>query len=322
MDDFAMIYEYVEWAVSRKGNRPRTMYQYQLKLEDLVRFVAPTRLASVTASELDEWLRRETNGKANAPATQQRDLVILRNFFGFAQRRGWISVDPTVELIAPKVRNQNPHPISDELWLAWYNAHHRDQDALLFVGLGYLLGLRRAEILRVTGAMVTPRSLQIAGLERKGGGDDVLPTRDLVEIVALGLPRLLPDKGDRFLALLSERAKRTSGLLLDWRDARFQGQRRHALPEGENDPQWVYRHIDRWARQARLEAFKPHDLRHSFATNLLRCDIPLALASRLCNHSDFATTSRYIKLGNSELRQLVRSKRSEQAERPVLTRFA
>lgn len=310
MDNQQAIDGYVEWLADRKGTSAIYAYQSKLKLEDLARFVAPVPLLDLDGPQIEDWIHRvNRRGEKNAAATMNKDLCVARQFFGHWQRRGLIAVDPTVNLLAPKIRNKNPRPIADELWQAWYNAHHVDQDALLFTGLGYLCGLRRAEILRVRGNMITPRSLVISGLERKGGGEDTLAPQDLVEVIAQGLPHLLPDQGKRFLALLGERARRSDGLLFDWTDAARPELRKHALPDEENDPQWIYKRIKRWARQARIETYKPHDLRHSFVTNLLRCDMPLPLVSRLSAHSDFAVTSRYAKIGGSELRQFVRSRR-------------
>jgi site-specific recombinase XerD len=310
MENQQAIDGYVEWLADRKGTSAIYAYQSKLKLEDLARFVAPMLLLDLDGVQIEDWIHRENRrGEKNAAATMNKDLCVARGFYGYWQRRGLVKADPTIELLAPKIRNKNPRPIEDDLWIAWYEAHHVDQDALLFTGLGYLCGLRRAEILRVRGDMITPRSLVISGLERKGGGEDTLAPQDLVEVIAQGLPHLLPDEGKRFLALLGERARRTEGLLFDWTDACRPELRKHVLPDEENDPQWVYKRIKRWARSAGVEVYKPHDLRHSFVTNLLRCDVPLHLASRLANHSDFAVTSRYAKIGGSELRQLVRSRR-------------
>lgn len=319
MDDRALIDAYVEWAITRKGNERLTMYQYALKLHDFVRFIAPTSVLVADAELVDRWAQR----RPLAASTRAKDKTILSGFFAWLIRRGYCKVDPTVELVAPKIRNQNPRPISDELWSAWYGARHRDDDVLLYMGLGYLAGLRRAEITRLTGEMVNGRSLVISGLRRKGGGDDVIAVRDLVEVVALGLPALLPDGGERFLSALAARA-RTRSVLFEWGASQRPEWRKpeNVLAPGQVDQQWVYRRIARWARETRLEKWKPHDLRHSFVTNLLRCDVPLALVSRLANHSSFDVTSRYAKLGGSELRQFVRRQRDEQAERPVLTRFA
>lgn len=321
MENQQAIDQYIEWLVERKGASSIYGYQSKLKLEDLARWISPVPLLAAEGWLVEDWMHRPNKaGNKNAPATMNKDLCVAKGFYGYWQRKGLVRSDPTGELLAPKIRNKNPRPISDELWRDWYDAPHADDDALLFTGLGYLCGLRRAEILRVTGDMVAPRTLQISGLRRKGGGEDVLAPRDLVEVVALGLPHLLPDRGLKFLELLAARARRTDGLVFDWRARARPELRRHELPSDENDPQWVYKRIKRWARASYLDAYKPHDLRHSFVTNLLRADVPLALVSRLANHSDFATTSRYARIGGSELRQLVRARQDAQEPHRAISR--
>jgi integrase len=177
-------------------------------------------------------------------------------------------------------------------------------DALLFVGCGYLLGLRRAEILRLHADHVTPRSLQIGGLERKGGGKDALDVPSLVEVVAVKLPHLLPDQGERWLDLFARRVRR-GGPVFDWYRGSYREARRYTITEGENDPQWCYRRIDRWARELGLPTYRPHDLRHGFCTNMLKAGLSLVVVSRLAAHSSVQTTMRYIATSSSDLRDFL-----------------
>jgi site-specific recombinase XerD len=55
--------------------------------------------------------------------------------------------------------------------------------------------------------------------------------------------------------------------------------------------------------RAHVGPYTPHQLRHSFVTNLLRSGVPIHLVSRMANHSSTAITMRYVKAGASELRE-------------------
>lgn len=51
---------------------------------------------------------------------------------------------------------------------------------------------------------------------------------------------------------------------------------------------------------------QPHDLRRSYATNLLRKGIDLKTVAELLGHSNINTTSKYIHLSENELVQKIK----------------
>jgi site-specific recombinase XerD len=57
--------------------------------------------------------------------------------------------------------------------------------------------------------------------------------------------------------------------------------------------QAIYDILKRRAGQAGLETFSPHDIRRTFAGNLLDAGVDLATVQRLMGHSDPATTAGY-----------------------------
>lgn len=305
---------YLDWSRNRKGNGALTMYQYECKLQKFARSIAPLSVLEASPEDLDAWVQRiNVHGRINAAATQAKDATVLREFYGFLHRKGLIKVDPSTDLMTPRIHNVNPRPISDEQWLDWYEAKHKDPDALLFTGLGYLLGLRRAEICALDTRMVHRDSLTIEGLPRKGGKTDVLDVPFLVEAVALGRPEVLPDAGERFLDAFVARTRAVRGPFFDWTSSYredLRAQQNHITMAA--DPQWCYARIRRWARQGFLDTYKPHDLRHAFVTNLLKAGIPSAIVSSLANHSSLAVTSRYAKLGQQDLRREVYQMRRSQ----------
>lgn len=309
MPERRLIEEFTRWQTERRGLTAGYAYQSRQKLVSLADWLGPASWAQLDEPLVERWAwRTRRSGQPGAASTIEKDLVVARSFYQWLARRGHVEHDPTAEVTHPKIRNKNPNPISDACWLEWYRrTTYVEDDCILFMGLGYLCGLRLAEILRLRDDHFLP-SGQIVGLERKGGGDDVLDVTSLVAVIAQQLPMLLPDGGDRFLSLLWERVH-GGGMIFDWR-ASARAQRIHALGEQENDPQWIYKRIKKWQRWANprpTELWRPHRLRHAFVTNLLRAGVPLHLVSVLSNHSNPSITMRYAKLGGQDLREFLRA---------------
>jgi site-specific recombinase XerD len=61
--------------------------------------------------------------------------------------------------------------------------------------------------------------------------------------------------------------------------------------------------MKQWCNLAGVPQHDVHSLRHSCATNLLRAGLPLALVSRLMNHTNMNTTMRYVQAGGRELNE-------------------
>lgn len=64
--------------------------------------------------------------------------------------------------------------------------------------------------------------------------------------------------------------------------------------------------IDKRCLNTNIERFTPHDLRRSFATNLLSSGVDIFLVQKLMRHSNVNTTKIYDKRGESEAREAVK----------------
>ncbi len=69
------------------------------------------------------------------------------------------------------------------------------------------------------------------------------------------------------------------------------------------EPGLLNRRMRSLSDRAATARYTPHQLRHSFVTNLLRAGVPLHLVSRMANHSSPTVTNIYVKAGASELRE-------------------
>lgn len=66
--------------------------------------------------------------------------------------------------------------------------------------------------------------------------------------------------------------------------------------------QKVFRNI---CKEAKIENFRPHDLRHSFASEIASGGTPIEFLSKLLGHSNIATTQRYAHYYDDPLREAI-----------------
>lgn len=293
--------EYLEWCARVRNRSESTCRTYGSVLSAWLEFIGPMDVRAATLETFESFMTRPRPHKQSnrgtergSPATQRKDSAVLRSFYGYLWERGYVTHDRSRALHGPTVRNENPKPIDDAHWVKlWAWALGVGPGVSVPLGLGYICGLRRAEIVSLRGSQVTNNT--IIDFVRKGGGQDTLPWREMVGVVADNLPFLLPEP-ELFAAHLLGASKRgaESGIMVTW-----QGQ-----------PDIFNKRMAKWCASAGVPQYTPHQLRHSCATNLLRSGVPLHLASRLMNHSNVTTTMRYVKAGAHELTEWRNSNRS------------
>jgi len=236
----------------------------------------PVEMATLDDLEAFQLRPRQRRGRGGtgSTATQRREITSIRLFYGWALARGHIEANPIALALAPTVHNIQPKPVPDRVWLRAWNAD-MPNGLRTAVGLGYFCGLRRAEIVALDVTQLTDR--RIVGFVRKGGGEDTLQWRTMVEVYEQHLPLL---GAERFLEAIAQSRRVGGKYLTPYRD-----------------PDWMNRSM----RTAGMP-FTPHMLRHSCATNLIRADVPLPIVSRMLNHSSVDITMRYVKAGGDELK--------------------
>lgn len=299
--------EFLRWQRDQRRRTPATVYAYQRVLGSLLDAIGGTSLDAVTVVQLERWLDRPRPGRAHgnvgAAATIAREVALVRTFYKWLFARGHVERNPTAMLVAPTVRNTHPKPLSDEVWRALWFAPLDDVERV-FLGLGFFCGLRRREMVELKSYNVDLAREQFVHFKRKGGGTDVVPYGRMVQVFEKKMPHLLGER-ESFLTLLREAADARAGMwLIAWADGWISPPRARKLAElepGQLDPQHLNRKLDAICEKVGIPHVTPHQLRHSTATNLLRAGVPLAMVSRLMNHSSIQTTMRYVKSGADEL---------------------
>lgn len=297
--------EWLAWQESMNRSRGTLKLYRRIIGQFCVDVVGERSPESVRADEIEQWLQRARDGRAQGqvakPATQHRDAACIRGFYAWLLGRGFISSNPTLLVHTPTIRNVQPKPISDDVWNRLAGSVPT-ADAIA-LGLMFFCGLRREEltVLRVSSVDVGRR--QLSNFIRKGGGEDILPVGTMLDVYVRKLPHLIG--AESLWSDLSTWCSERDGnaFVMSWADLGRPQRRKPGsqFEPGQLDPQLVNHWLDRKCDAQRVGHVSPHQLRHSCATNLLRAGVPIAIVSTLLNHSNVHTTMRYVKAGGDEL---------------------
>ncbi len=227
-------------------------------------------------------------GKPYAAQTIKHQLVLLSRILTVAEQWGkYPGPNPCKKVKPPKINNQvtgNLTPDETARLLAVLDSYH-DRQAAGLVKLALLSGLRRSELFRLTWNDVDLPREMITIRDPKGGHDAVLP----LSKAAVELLKSLPHDSNYIFPNPAGGMRTT-----------------------------INRH---WANIKKLAAlpddFRFHDLRHTFASNLVSSGVSLYAVQALLNHKTPAMTARYSHLSRDALRDAL-NKGTAAATAPVV----
>lgn len=312
-DNAKQVREYLAWQRDVRRRRPSSVYDYATRLSQLLDHLGHKPMADVKLHDLEAWLLRQRGGRAvdgkAAPATIAKDAAVVRSMFRYLVGREHLAKDPSSLLVSPTIPARQPRAVPDEVWLDLWNSPSLTPERRSVLGLGFFIGLRRAEMVALKPEHFDLNEGRLVGFQRKGGGDDVTPYAEMLRVYEDNLPHLFgPCGATGFFEALHGHLESRSGenWLLGWDDAvrpDHRARRTHQLPDGAVNPGLLNHRLAKWLSDAGLPrtAFTCHALRHSAATNLLRAGVPVHLVSRLLNHTNITTTMGYVKAGGAEL---------------------
>ena len=288
MDNNEVAAEFAAWMRLKRDAPYGTVEKYQ-RLTLAWASWLDSGLADRTPADVEAFTARpRRTGRPAANATVRNEQAVIASLYRWGEARlGW-SHNPAVLAGRPKVHNVQPRPVEDDLWLSVWTHESLRTDARVALGLGYFAGLRREELIRLRVGQVWGNAL--VNFTRKNGGEDRMDIGDLLDHWQATMPHL---EAHRLAAPLRELAlQERDGLLLPWGTG--------VRPTGLN------KRMRHWLGRCGVpsDAFTPHQLRHSFATNLVKSGVPLALVASLCNHGSPTVTMRYVKAGTGQLAAL------------------
>lgn len=292
----ALIEGYLASLEVEKAASPHTLRSYGTDLRAYGRWCLRCAVDPLKATHRD--LRAylgELDQAGYARATVSRHLSSLRGFYGWLEWTGMRGDNPADALSGPKQRRHLPHVVKRDEMIALMAVHGpcdatgaprnqtigdmRDQAILEFL---YACGARISEAaaLRVDQIDFASRQVRVMG---KGRKERIIPLHDLcVEALVRyrdeARPRLLGGAAsDRFFI-----ADRGGPMSADSMRVMFkEAVRRAGLDERTS----------------------PHDMRHSFATDLLDGGADLRSVQEMLGHASLSTTQIYTHLSPKRLQE-------------------
>jgi len=270
---------YYEQLIDRQCS-PRTIGTYRRPLWAFWTHLEPKSWQRPTGRDLQRFLERPARGRARsgrlADATRANESNAVLLFYRRATAEGMLDRNP----LRGVRRSAQPTPIPRAVDLEQVRgmlaaADATDDRMTLMLWLGYGLGLRCGEIARARVEDVRLHGRASILVHGKGGKDRVVAAGPLVKEVLAGH--------------LGRRAR--TGPLVEARDHDGEPNGRHLLPGS------VSSIMGRWMRAAGFQ-ISAHQLRHTFATELLAADQGrnLRAVSRLLGHASTKVTEQVYTL--------------------------
>lgn len=222
--------------------------------------------------------------------TMNRRLSAVRTFFAFLNEQGLLDADPACAAIAPKTSRSLPRKVSvaDIDRLLSLCEHPKDvvdyRDSA-FLELLYATGARIGELAKLSVSDVDFALGQVR-LMGKGSKERIVPVHDgALKAINAYLQNARP-------ALIGAR----SG------NALFVSTRGNAMSADS-----LRRVFKQRAAQAGLDpSMHPHDMRHSFATDLLDGGADLRSVQEMLGHANLSTTQIYTHLSMERMRSTMK----------------
>ena len=261
------------------------MSAYRRDLNALIDF-CKNQLVSIESVD-SYFIRRfasESHRKGASPRSVARRLSAIRGFFGYLMRTGVVSVNPAINIQAPKPSRRLPATLdADEvaslLTLSTEDALSMRDRAIL--ELFYSSGLRLAELV----------SSNLADLDFQDGTIRVIGKGNKTRVVPVGRHALEALKA--WMLIRASMAKKEE-------EAIFVTQRGTRIA-----CRTVQARLKRWGmQQGASTSIHPHMLRHSFATHMLESSSDLRAVQELLGHASISTTQVYTHLDFQHLAQI------------------
>jgi len=269
---------------------PNTVLAYGRDLRHFFATLAVESPCRVQRKQLEAYL----NGLKKSgikPATVNRRLASIRQFYRHALQQGWCAQDPT-ELLRSRRRGRRLPVVLDEQQVSALLAA---PDSATDLGLRdralletlYATGLRVSELAALSVHQLNLHQGFVRVERGKGGKDRLVPVGEAAR---------------HWLKAYLEQAR---PILLQGKetDALFVSQQGRPMTR-----QTIWHRIKHWALQAGIprELISPHKLRHAFATHLLNHGADLRVVQALLGHAQLSTTEIYTHVANARLQQLHR----------------
>ena len=274
------------WLEKNLGENTLTAYR-----QDLLQVAAALAEHDLTLTTADDGALARILGQRLQSGAALRSVVRLlssvRRFYGYAEREGWVSRDPSRNLQSPRIGRVLPHVLSEtetESLLAAPDCTHplglRDAAML---ELMYACGLRVSELVNLETRQVDLGADMVV-VFGKGRKERLVPMGEVAssrvtQYLQMGRPQILGQRISAFLFVTGRGTAMTR--------------------------QRFWQNIERYARSAGItQTVSPHSLRHAFATHLLNHGADLRSVQLMLGHAALSTTEIYTHVAQARLKAL------------------
>jgi len=282
-----LLKDYLDYLEVEKNRSPKTRENYGRYLKVFVEKTGVRSVKDITQDKVRDFrvsLARSWEGKNLKKITQSYYVIAIRNFLKYLVRRGINALAPeTIEL--PKIARRDIEVLDygelERLLKAPKGNNLRALRDRAILETLFSTGLRLSELCNL------PRTVDL-----KRGEISVRGKGDKLRVVFLseGTKKALKD--------YLEKREDADGIL-------FVSLSKNGKAIGKITPRAVQRLIDTRAKEAGIpKKVHPHQLRHSFATDLLINGADLRSVQELLGHANISTTQIYTHLTNKELREV------------------
>ena len=280
-------------SMRRRDKSPRSIRTYGYVLGAYVAAFSGRDVSSLTFEEIEAWVMRPRR-RAVSNTTLRKDAVVVRCLHEWLAERG-VHTQPLRTLQFGKLQKATPRPVDDDVWMRVWGSDLDDVDRV-WLGLGYYAGLRRLEIITLTPSDVDITTGEML-FKRKGGFHANVEYEAAFDCMRMNLPHLVGDVSwvETFNRHVWRRIELGANYV--WPDTES---------GSEADCNRLNKRCDALSKRLALPAgaLTPHRLRHSCATNLLRCGVPIGIIQRQLAHSSIDITQRYLQMSGELARSL------------------
>jgi len=275
--------DYLDYLEIERNRSVKTVENYGRYLRVFIEHGQARVPGDITEPAVREF-RKSLARKGLAKSTQGYYVIALRNFLRYLSKRDVPALAPE-KLELPTVEKRQVEVVDERdlarLLVAEYDEGIRGLRDRALVETFFSTGMRLAEVRSMDRTLdFTRGELTIRGKGRK------------LRVV-----------------FLSDRAQEAIGAYVkarnDLEDALFVGISRGGTVLGRISARGIQRIVERQARRAGIATrLHPHQLRHSFATDLLINGADLRSVQELLGHANVSTTQIYTHITNRQLREV------------------
>jgi tyrosine recombinase XerC len=272
--------KFIDYLEIEKNYSPHTILNYRIDLDEFIKFSEDIPVQKVTYIHFRKYLAQLRN-KHHKPRTLARKLSSLRSFFKFLHREGFITDNPALLLVTPKLDKILPKFLTEDEMIQLVEApkllKSADRRDRAIMETLYSTGMRVSELvgLDVTDVDFIGNIVKVKGKGRK--------------------ERLVPIGETAIEALkdyLDQRKFSSRAVFLNKNKTRLTARSVGNI---------INKHI--LATSLRMSV-SPHVLRHSFATHLLNRGADLRSVQELLGHVNLSTTQIYTHVTTERLKSI------------------